>query len=368
MPSRRVPRPPARGRFVAPPSRAYHRGSSEEEESPQDEQHGDIQHGQNEPDVSSDNEQEQYDSGSDDYADGIGAVEAQQYLHNLEDDLEDNIGEDTFNLDQIKYAIDYNDLTDELNRSYREPSAIIDDLPLGYFDDEEPDDLRDSDFHMSGEYPEPPGASPSAQSPSNPSDPSDQDDLSEEVLHKRLTGDLPEAFEMAMGLWCIEAGISRSQYKSLRDLLHMVPHRMITLLPESLQTLHRRTKGHLPLLPMRKQSVKLAVHKLSTETAQRRLENQQNDDNIPRADLYFFDIKELFRTMLQSDVTDKMYRGMMEWRDKEDAVEVWHSVSILQLLIQIILITDAVTDVMGLFEQDHVWPIRTCQRPTDICI
>lgn len=82
----------------------------------------------------------------------------------------------------------------------------------------------------------------------------------------------------------------------------------------------------MPLLAMRKQPVKLALHKLSTETAQRRLENQQNDDNIPRADLYFFDMKELFRIILQSDLTNKMYSGMMEWRDKAKAIELWHSV------------------------------------------
>ena len=98
-------------------------------------------------------------------------------------------------------------------------------------------------------------------------------------------------------------------------------------LPETLQTLQRRTKGHMPLLAMRKQPVKLALHKLSTETAKRRLENQQNEDNIPRADLYFFDMKELFRVILQSDMTKKMYSGIMEWKDKAQAVELWHSVS-----------------------------------------
>lgn len=125
-----------------------------------------------------------------------------------------------------------------------------------------------------------------------------------------------------MGLWCIEHGISRTQYKSLRDIMRMVPHDTIGELPETLQTLQRRTKGHMPLLAMRKQPVKLATHKLSTETARRRLENQQNDDNIPRADLYFFDLKELFRIILQSDMTNKMYSGMMEWRDKAQAVEL----------------------------------------------
>lgn len=130
-----------------------------------------------------------------------------------------------------------------------------------------------------------------------------------------------------MGLWCIEHGISRTQYKSLRDIMNMVPYTMIDKWPATLQTLQRRTKGHMPLLAVRKQPVKLASHKLSAETAQRRLENQQNEDKIPRADLYFFDMKELFRLILQSDLTAKMYRGMMEWKDKAKAIELWNSMS-----------------------------------------
>lgn len=140
---------------------------------------------------------------------------------------------------------------------------------------------------------------------------------------------------MAMGLWCIESGVSRTQYKSLRDILRMVLHNAIRELPETLQTLQRRTKGHIPILPMRKQPVKLALHKLSTETAQRQLDNQQNDDNIPRADLYFFDMKELFCIILQSDMTQKMYRGMMEWKDKAQAIEMWNSVIISQTLVSV---------------------------------
>lgn len=276
----------------------------------------------------------------------MDATEAEQYIHDLDGDLD----EDTFDFDDIRHAIDYNDLTDELGQSYREPSAIIDDLPMGYFDedeDEEGDDTRDSDYHMSGQYPESSASLPSHVS----SESSDPSDLSEEVLHKRLTGeftynflvskqhesftdltatgDLPGAFELAMGLWCIESGVSRTQYKSLRDILRMVPHDTVRTLPETLQTLQRRTKGHMPILPMRKQPVKLAPHKLSTETAERRIENQQNEhnDNIPRADLYFFDMKELFRVILQSDMTQKMYSDMMEWKDKAEAIELWHSMS-----------------------------------------
>lgn len=145
---------------------------------------------------------------------------------------------------------------------------------------------------------------------------------------------------MAMGLWCIKHGISRTQYKSLRDILRMGSHSNGTIdeLPETLQTLQHRTKGHIPLLPMRKQPVRLALHKLSTETAERRLENQQKDDNIPCADLYFTDMKELFRVILQSTITNKMHRGMMDWKNKDKATEMWHSVSLQYLCPRNLLI------------------------------
>lgn len=329
MHPRRFGRPPARGRNPGTGSSTYRKESSPSDDSnniPLND-HEDNEHG-NSNSIHSEQGMDEQDSlaSSSGYEDGVDAIEAQQYIHDLDDELE----EDAFDLDDIRQAIDYNDLIDELDQSYREPSAIVDELPMSYFDDadneaeeqEEEDNTSDSDFQMSGAYPE-----SSVPPSSNISSSSDHDDQSEEVLHKRLTGALPSPFQLAMGLWCIEAGVSRAQYKSLRDILHMVPHPTIRSLPESLQTLHRRTRGHLPILPMRKQSVKLALHKLSTETAQRRLENQQNTDQIPRSDMYFFDMKELFRTILQSDVKDKMYRGMMEWRNKEDAVELWQSTS-----------------------------------------
>lgn len=80
---------------------------------------------------------------------------------------------------------------------------------------------------------------------------------------------------------------------------------------------------------MRKQLIKLAPHKLATETVKRRVEHQQADfdDDIPRANLHFFDMKELFRVLLQSNVKDKMYCGIMEWQNKSDAVELWHTVA-----------------------------------------
>lgn len=63
---------------------------------------------------------------------------------------------------------------------------------------------------------------------------------------------------------------------------------------------------------MQKQPVKLALHQLSTETVEQQLENQENDNNIPRTDLYFTNMKELFCILLQSNITKKMHCGMLD--------------------------------------------------------
>lgn len=121
---------------------------------------------------------------------GFDAIEAHQYLHEIEDELDDELDEHTFNLDEIRHAIDYNDLVDELGPLYREQSAIIDDLPTGYFedDDQEEDDIvGDSDFHVSGAYPDSDSAHISQTSLSSSEEP-DHTDQSEPVFHECLTG------------------------------------------------------------------------------------------------------------------------------------------------------------------------------------
>lgn len=80
---------------------------------------------------------------------------------------------------------------------------------------------------------------------------------------------------------------------------------------------------------MAKFPVKLAPHKLSTETLQHRQRQRllSHKDNIPRVDLYYFDFKALFCRLLKSNITKTMFCGLMEWQDKADALELWQSYS-----------------------------------------
>lgn len=113
---------------------------------------------------------------------GIDVQQAQQYLQDLDEEFEEH----TFDFDDIRHAIDYNDLVDELGE---EPSAIIGEFPTGYFDndtdeEDEDDSVKDSDFKILEEYSEPSnGSLPLDQSQND-----DQFDHSEQILHNRLTG------------------------------------------------------------------------------------------------------------------------------------------------------------------------------------
>lgn len=123
----------------------------------------------------------------------VDVLQAQQYLRELNDNLDNDLDEHVFDFDEIRHAIDYNDMMDELGQSYREPSAAIDDLPSGYFDEddteEEDNKILDSDFHVSRGYAESSNAESQLGSGSlEDEDQSDDSDHSEPVLHKRLTG------------------------------------------------------------------------------------------------------------------------------------------------------------------------------------
>ena len=123
-------------------------------------------------------------------------------------------------------------------------------------------------------------------------------DASDPIPHTRVEDLNPNKFKLALGLWCEQVGISRPQYTSLREILRMLePNPDISRLPETLSTLRRHTRGQLPLLPMRKQSIRLNPAQLPTETATRKA--QASGDT--REDLVFFDPQYLFKALLSSD-------------------------------------------------------------------
>jgi len=65
--------------------------------------------------------------------------------------------------------------------------------------------------------------------------------------------------------------ISRAQYKSLLDILLLLPpNSTIERLPNTLDTLKRRLHGLLPQLPLRQSPVKLVPDKLATMAESRK--------------------------------------------------------------------------------------------------
>ena len=144
-------------------------------------------------------------------------------------------------------------------------------------------------------------------------------DLSEALPHPRVRDEDPDAFILALGLWCEESGISRTQYSGLREILRMLePHPMLNRLPANFAPLRRRTKGWLPQLQLRRAMLPLNASKLPS------LPEQQKKHGIsgtPKENLYFFDPLNLFQTILRSQLTQKMHFGFGEFRT--NPVELW---------------------------------------------
>ena len=84
----------------------------------------------------------------------------------------------------------------------------------------------------------------------------------------------------------------------------------VAKLPSSLSTLKQlqQTKDRLRLLTMRKKAIPLILpeetNKVSEPISQSMTEN-----------IHFFDPKDLFRTLMLSDVRKKMYSGLAHWID-----------------------------------------------------
>ncbi|OXV05303.1 hypothetical protein Egran_06929 [Elaphomyces granulatus] len=135
----------------------------------------------------------------------------------------------------------------------------------------------------------------------------------------RATGCGPSRFRVALGLWCQEAGISRSLYSSLLEILRMPElHQEVHRLPSCLSTLKRQTTAQLPLLSMRKKSLPLQPEQLGKEKSAAGLSSTGL-----REDLYFFDPIAVFTAFLRSDISNQMYFGLGEFCDNPR--ELWHS-------------------------------------------
>lgn len=139
------------------------------------------------------------------------------------------------------------------------------------------------------------------------------------VPHERANSSISK-FILAMGLWCEDAGISRSHYTALRQILKMLePHKEISLLPESVGTLKGWAKSQMPLLPLRQKTIPLRPEKLLS------LRPSLKDSGLPPSEsLYFFDPVELFSRFLSSpQILEKMHVDFAEFVDSPS--QLWHA-------------------------------------------
>jgi hypothetical protein len=148
------------------------------------------------------------------------------------------------------------------------------------------------------------------------------EDTSTAIPHPRIFAE-PDKFEMALGLWCENIGVSREQYKSLREILLLLQQdpTMASNLPKSLKTLKRHVNGQLPLLAMRKKDIALSDEKLPTQTALTKSKGDRKPREITEP-LFFFDAKALFQAFLNSDLVSKMYFGIGQFRDDNTETEI----------------------------------------------
>ena len=146
-------------------------------------------------------------------------------------------------------------------------------------------------------------------------------DMSEALPHPRVQDEDPDPFMLALGLWCEEAGISRTQYSSLREILRMLePHPALNRLPTSYAPLRRRTRGWLPQIQLRRALLSLNVNKMASSAEQQKKRTTQGPT---KEHLYFFDPLDLFKRILQSELTAKMHFGFGEF--KTHPIELWQS-------------------------------------------
>ena len=150
------------------------------------------------------------------------------------------------------------------------------------------------------------------------------DNLSEEVPILQSTADVGD-FEFLLGLWCDNAGVTRKEYESLREVLSFLTDlKQLDRLPLKLDTLKRRCRQHLPSLKMRRKAIDLNPSKLPTLNPTEKRGTSQLADS--KAFLYFVDPKELFRRMLSGQqFSNKLHFGMAEFVDSP--TELWHSFS-----------------------------------------
>ncbi|KAL9635849.1 MAG: hypothetical protein Q9204_002463 [Flavoplaca sp. TL-2023a] len=150
-------------------------------------------------------------------------------------------------------------------------------------------------------------------------------DDSEPVPHRRSDKEL-DPFTFALGLWCEVSKITRHQYQSLLEVFRLAEDlNSLRTLPGTITTMQKYVRQQLPLLPLRRRLLNLHPDKLPTMTPN---EKAQETDVAQgkglRGFMYFFDVVELFQTVIASpEIRRKMHFGPAHFVPKPS--EFYHS-------------------------------------------
>lgn len=150
------------------------------------------------------------------------------------------------------------------------------------------------------------------------------DPKSEAIPHPRA--DVHEgldSFTLALGLWCEQSGISRVQYQSLLEVLHLVESvDTLRWLPKGLSALKKKCKSQFPIIAVRQTSIPVVSEQMPTLSAADRttLRSLQNSD------VFFQDPVSLIAVLVRSPVFRRsIHIGMAELVDRP--TELWQSFS-----------------------------------------
>jgi hypothetical protein len=148
-------------------------------------------------------------------------------------------------------------------------------------------------------------------------------DLSEPVKHKQTLIPMGE-FEFALGIWCLDANLSRRQYSGLLEVLGMLKDvSTVKRLPRNIQTLKNNAIARVPLMEQRRQEVSLNEEKLPTLPASLK---SLGIPKTPKGWVYWFDPISLITAILSAkDIVKDLHFGMAHFVDQPS--ELWHSVS-----------------------------------------
>jgi hypothetical protein len=118
------------------------------------------------------------------------------------------------------------------------------------------------------------------------------EDQSTPLLGIRKQNQQVSTFDLSLGIWCTNTGISRSLYSILLDVMNQLRDdaaNKLDHIPKRLGTTKRRVKEQLSLRELRKKPIPLIKEQLPSSIGGEAV------PDVPTEDLTFFNPIELFR-------------------------------------------------------------------------